>query len=63
MLSSWSPHYTKIVLSGFDREHLYYLIYDLFIEPANRKLTKKLCEVIDDFSLVNFTTLDIQVCA
>jgi hypothetical protein len=34
-----------------------------FIEPSNRKLTKELCEVIDDFSLVNFTTLDIQVCA
>ncbi|TVU29714.1 hypothetical protein EJB05_21294 [Eragrostis curvula] len=25
-----------------------------------RKLTKELCEVIDDFSLVDFTTLDIQ---
>lgn len=29
---------------------------------ADRKLTKELCDVIDDFSLVNFTTLDIQVC-
>lgn len=26
-----------------------------------RKLTKELCEVIEDYSLVNFTTLDIQV--
>lgn len=26
-----------------------------------RKLTKELCEVVEDFSLVNFTTLDIQV--
>jgi len=31
-------------------------------EPANRKLTKELCDVIDDFGLVNFSTLDIQVC-
>lgn len=33
-----------------------------FSEPANRKLTKELCDVIDDFGLVNFSTLDIQVC-
>uniref|UniRef100_A0A453FDT5 Uncharacterized protein n=1 Tax=Aegilops tauschii subsp. strangulata TaxID=200361 RepID=A0A453FDT5_AEGTS len=26
----------------------------------DRKLTKELCDVIDDFSLVNFSTLDIQ---
>lgn len=26
-----------------------------------RKLTKELCEVIENFGLVNFTTLDIQV--
>ena len=32
------------------------------LEPANRKLTKELCDVIDDFGLVNFSTLDIQVC-
>lgn len=25
-------------------------------------MTKELCEVIEDYSLVNFTTLDIQVC-
>ncbi|KAJ8453316.1 hypothetical protein Cgig2_008200 [Carnegiea gigantea] len=25
-----------------------------------KKLTKELCEVVEDFSLVNFTTLDIQ---
>jgi hypothetical protein len=31
-------------------------------EPANRKLTKELCDMIDDFGLVNFSTLDIQVC-
>jgi hypothetical protein len=31
-------------------------------EPANRKLTKELCDVIDDFGFVNFSTLDIQVC-
>lgn len=26
-----------------------------------RKLTKELCDVVEHFSLVNFTTLDIQV--
>lgn len=27
-----------------------------------RKLTKELCDVVENFGLVNFTTLDIQVC-
>lgn len=27
-----------------------------------RKLTKELCEVVEDYGLVSFTTLNIQVC-
>ena len=29
---------------------------------CSRKLTKELCEVIENYGLVNFSTLDIQVC-
>lgn len=43
--------------------NLYIASFITFLsEPANRKLTKELCDVIDDFGLVNFSTLDIQVC-
>ena len=34
-------------------------LYELF-SLCCRKLTKELCGVIEDFGLVNFTTLDIQ---
>ncbi|PWZ22727.1 GPN-loop GTPase 2 [Zea mays] len=52
-----------------DVQDLSYLQYHLeqdprsakYSEPANRKLTKELCDVIDDFGLVNFSTLDIQM--
>ncbi|KAF9621172.1 hypothetical protein IFM89_016666 [Coptis chinensis] len=53
-----------------DVQDLSYLQYHLDQDPllniayltleALRKLTKELCEVVEDFSLVNFTTLDIQ---
>ncbi|KAG8071021.1 hypothetical protein GUJ93_ZPchr0006g44769 [Zizania palustris] len=46
-----------------DVEDLSYLQHHLDQDPRSakyRKLTKELCNVIDDFSLVNFTTLDIQ---
>ncbi|GAB4852356.1 GPN-loop GTPase qqt1 [Ancistrocladus abbreviatus] len=46
-----------------DVEDLSYLQYSLDQDPRAakyRKLTKELCEVIEGFSLVNFTTLDIQ---
>ncbi|KAK8961940.1 hypothetical protein KSP40_PGU001634 [Platanthera guangdongensis] len=46
-----------------DVEELSYLQYHLDQDPRSskyRKLTKGLCDVIQDFSLVNFTTLDIQ---
>uniref|UniRef100_A0A803PZF4 GPN-loop GTPase 2 n=1 Tax=Cannabis sativa TaxID=3483 RepID=A0A803PZF4_CANSA len=44
---------------------LSYLQHHLDQDPRSakyRKLTKELCEVIDNYSIVNFTTLDIQVC-
>uniref|UniRef100_N1QWR0 GPN-loop GTPase 2 n=1 Tax=Aegilops tauschii TaxID=37682 RepID=N1QWR0_AEGTA len=47
-----------------DVQDLSYLQYHLDQDPRSakyRKLTKELCDVIDDFSLVNFSTLDIQV--
>ncbi|KNA17340.1 hypothetical protein SOVF_080470 [Spinacia oleracea] len=46
-----------------DAQDLSYLQHCLDQDPRAakyRKLTKELCEVIEDFSLVNFTTLDIQ---
>ncbi|VAH63355.1 unnamed protein product [Triticum turgidum subsp. durum] len=46
-----------------DVQDLSYLQYHLDQDPRSakyRKLTKELCDVIDDFSLVNFSTLDIQ---
>ncbi|XP_030506577.2 GPN-loop GTPase QQT1 [Cannabis sativa] len=42
---------------------LSYLQHHLDQDPRSakyRKLTKELCEVIDNYSIVNFTTLDIQ---
>ncbi|KAG0481016.1 hypothetical protein HPP92_011874 [Vanilla planifolia] len=46
-----------------DVEDLSYLQYHLDQDPRSskyRKLTKVLCDVVKDFSLVNFSTLDIQ---
>ncbi|CAM8943328.1 unnamed protein product [Rhodiola kirilowii] len=46
-----------------DVQDLSYLQYHLDQDPQSakyRKLTKELCEVIEDYSLVDFTTLDIQ---
>nr|POF15131.1 gpn-loop gtpase 2 [Quercus suber] len=46
-----------------DVEDLSYLQHHLDQDPRSvkyRKLTKELCDVIEDFSLVNFSTLDIQ---
>ncbi|CAM8935981.1 unnamed protein product [Rhodiola kirilowii] len=46
-----------------DVQDLSYLQYHLDQDPRSakyRKLTKELCEVIEDYSLVDFTTLDIQ---
>ncbi|CAO2830641.1 unnamed protein product [Amaranthus hypochondriacus] len=46
-----------------DVQNLSYLQNCLDQDPSAskyRKLTKELCEVIEDFSLVDFTTLDIQ---
>ncbi|QCE16457.1 GPN-loop GTPase 2 [Vigna unguiculata] len=46
-----------------DVQDLSYLQYQLDQDPRSakyRKLTKELCEVIENFSLVSFTTLDIQ---
>ncbi|KAL8095601.1 GPN-loop GTPase QQT1-like [Apium graveolens] len=46
-----------------DVEDLSYLQKLLAQDPRSakyRKLTKELCDVIEDFSLVNFSTLDIQ---
>ncbi|XP_010493318.1 PREDICTED: GPN-loop GTPase 2 homolog [Camelina sativa] len=46
-----------------DVQDLSYLEHHLGQDPRSakyRKLTKELCSVIEDFSLVNFTTLDIQ---
>ncbi|KAM7516987.1 hypothetical protein LguiA_006570 [Lonicera macranthoides] len=48
-----------------DVQDLNYLQYHLDQDPRSakyRKLTKELCEVIENYSLVNFTTLDIQAC-
>ena len=55
-------HMLRFLLSVFNAEPLHCLIITFSSEPANRKLTKELCDVIDDFGLVNFSTLDIQVC-
>ncbi|XP_050943825.1 GPN-loop GTPase QQT1 isoform X3 [Cucumis melo] len=46
-----------------DVQDLSYLQHHLDQDPRSakyRKLTKELCGVIEDFGLVNFTTLDIQ---
>ncbi|XP_066372914.1 GPN-loop GTPase QQT1-like [Miscanthus floridulus] len=46
-----------------DVQDLSYLQYHLEQDPRSakyRKLTKELCDVIDDFGLVNFSTLDIN---
>ncbi|KAJ8458354.1 hypothetical protein OPV22_031280 [Ensete ventricosum] len=46
-----------------DVQDLSYLQRNLDQDPRStkyRKLTKELCDVIEDFGLVNFTTLDIQ---
>ncbi|KAK6257217.1 hypothetical protein QUC31_000676 [Theobroma cacao] len=48
-----------------DVQDLSYLQHHLDQDPRSakyRKLTKELCDVIEDFSIVNFTTLDIQAC-
>ncbi|MBA0838553.1 hypothetical protein Goarm_004362, partial [Gossypium armourianum] len=48
-----------------DVQDLSYLQHRLDQDPRSakfRKLTKELCDVIEDFSIVNFTTLDIQAC-
>ncbi|GAB2269645.1 GPN-loop GTPase qqt1 [Dionaea muscipula] len=48
-----------------DVQDLSYLQYSLDRDPRAakyRKLTKELCEVIENFGLVDFTTLDIQAC-
>ncbi|GLT77379.1 hypothetical protein SLA2020_489730 [Shorea laevis] len=46
-----------------DVPDLSYLQYHLDQDPRStkyRKLTQELCDVVEDYSLVNFTTLDIQ---
>lgn len=46
-----------------DVQDLSYLQFDLKQDPFStkyRKLTKDLCELVEDFSLVNFATLNIQ---
>ncbi|CAI0464554.1 unnamed protein product [Linum tenue] len=46
-----------------DVQDLSYLQHHLDQDPRSakyRKLTKELCEVVEDYSLVNFSTLDIQ---
>ncbi|RWR84736.1 GPN-loop GTPase 2 [Cinnamomum micranthum f. kanehirae] len=46
-----------------DVQDLSYLQFHLDQDPRSakyRKLTKELCDVVEDYSLVNFTTLDIQ---
>ncbi|ONI33410.1 hypothetical protein PRUPE_1G422300 [Prunus persica] len=46
-----------------DVENLSYLQYSLDQDPRSakyRKLTKEICDVVEDYSLVNFATLDIQ---
>ncbi|XP_022977082.1 GPN-loop GTPase 2 [Cucurbita pepo subsp. pepo] len=46
-----------------DVQDLSYLQHHLDQDPRSakyRKLTKELCDVVEDFGLVNFTTLDIQ---
>ncbi|GMN34915.1 hypothetical protein TIFTF001_004980 [Ficus carica] len=46
-----------------DVQDLSYLQHHLDQDPRSakyRKLTKELCDVIEDYSLVNFSTLDIQ---
>ncbi|KAG8364889.1 hypothetical protein BUALT_Bualt18G0045500 [Buddleja alternifolia] len=48
-----------------DAQDLSYLQHHLDQDPRSaklKKLNKELCEVIEDYSLVNFTTLDIQAC-
>ncbi|KAL5982767.1 GPN-loop GTPase qqt1 [Asimina triloba] len=48
-----------------DVQDLSYLQYHLDQDPRSakyRKLTKELCDVVEDYSLVSFTTLDIQAC-
>ncbi|KAG6434736.1 hypothetical protein SASPL_106378 [Salvia splendens] len=48
-----------------DAHDLSYLQHHLDQDPRSakyRKLTKELCEVIENFGLVDFTTLDIQAC-
>ncbi|CAN0905703.1 GPN-loop GTPase QQT1 [Linum grandiflorum] len=48
-----------------DVQDLSYLQHHLEQDPRAakyRKLTKELCEVVQDYSLVDFTTLDIQAC-
>ncbi|CAD6339113.1 unnamed protein product [Miscanthus lutarioriparius] len=62
-------YYSSYSLAAFnldlytDVQDLSYLQYHLEQDPRSakyRKLTKELCNVIDDFGLVNFSTLDIQ---
>ncbi|PQQ10983.1 GPN-loop GTPase 2 [Prunus yedoensis var. nudiflora] len=46
-----------------DVENLSYLQYSLDQDPRSakyRELTKEICDVVEDYSLVNFATLDIQ---
>ncbi|GAB2292444.1 hypothetical protein Dimus_026684 [Dionaea muscipula] len=48
-----------------DVQDLSYLQYSLDQDPRAakyRKLTEELCKVIENFGLVDFTTLDIQAC-
>ena len=51
------------VMEGSILQDLSYLQQHIDQDPHSakyRKLTKALCEVIEDFSLVSFATLDIQ---
>ncbi|CAN1274513.1 GPN-loop GTPase QQT1 [Linum perenne] len=48
-----------------DVHDLSYLQHHIEQDPRSakyRKLTKELCEVVENYSLVDFTTLDIQAC-
>ncbi|KAG0517558.1 hypothetical protein BDA96_09G099600, partial [Sorghum bicolor] len=59
----WESRYSFNLDFYTDVQDLSYLQYHLEQDPRSakyRKLTKELCDVIADFGLVNFSTLDIQ---
>ncbi|KXG20283.1 hypothetical protein SORBI_3010G180500 [Sorghum bicolor] len=63
MLHMELPHQSFNLDFYTDVQDLSYLQYHLEQDPRSakyRKLTKELCDVIADFGLVNFSTLDIQ---